>query len=282
MSQPSKTSNYTQGYSEATVASHESRTVDSDAAFLLSHIKPTDHILDVGCGPGTITLGLARHASQGRTTGIDISDDVLQKARALGATAQDRPTVVFEQGDVLAGLAYADDTFDIVFCSQLFPHLPPPDLPLRALAEMRRVLKPGGILATRDAADLHFYPRAYRLDNLWARNLCRSLGGGAPGADLPGGDMPALFRKAGFGTPDGCGKLVVGAGTTVHAGPEARRRWATHSAGRLAPGDPSRQSWLDAGITEAEIEEVIRAVRRWGEDDDGWYAALQCEILAWK
>ena len=60
MSQAKQADNYTQGYSDAVVSSHQSRTVYSDAAFLLSHVKPTDRILDVGCGPGTITIGFAK------------------------------------------------------------------------------------------------------------------------------------------------------------------------------------------------------------------------------
>ena len=63
--------NYTQGYSKATLTSHTSRTVESDASFLIPYIKPTDTILDVGCGPGTITIGLAALAHKGSVTGID-------------------------------------------------------------------------------------------------------------------------------------------------------------------------------------------------------------------
>ncbi|KAL7622186.1 hypothetical protein AAE478_007689 [Parahypoxylon ruwenzoriense] len=170
MERQNQPSNYTQGYSDCTVATHQVRTAESDAAFLLPHIKKTDRILDVGCGPGTITIGLAKYADEGASVGVDISADVLQKAKKLAAEA-DIPTqglgsVAFEQGNILEGLAYPDNTFDVVYCSQVFGHLPPPDLPLRALAEIRRVLKPGGILATRDASDQHFYPRSLDLDRL--------------------------------------------------------------------------------------------------------------------
>ncbi len=276
----SQSTNYTQGYSNCTVATHQSRTAQSDAGFLLPHIKKTDRILDVGCGPGTITTGLARLAAS--VVGIDISDDVLRRARDLaaevGVPTEGPGSVVFEAGDVVSGLSYADDTFDVVFCSQLFPHLPPPDLPRRPLAEMRRVLKPGCILATRDADDLHFYPRRLDMDRLWVRNLCRGLRHGAADADLPGANMPALFRAVGFDEA----RIRVGAGTTVYSGPEARRWFARRHVGQLQPGDPFRQSWLDAGISEDEIGDTLRAVREWGDTDDAWYAALQCEMLAWK
>ena len=284
MAQHSQPSNYTQGYSNYTVATHQLRTAESDAAFLLPHIKKIDHILDVGCGPGTITTGLAKYASEGTIVGIDISTDVLQKAKALAAEAnvptQGPGSVVFEEGNILEGLAYPDNTFDIIYCSQLFGHLPPPDLPLRALAEMRRVLKPGGILATRDGADSHFYPRCLDLDRLWGENLSRALHRGAPDPDPTGTRMPALFRSVGFDA-DG-GKVRVGAGTRVFSGPEARKWLAWRAAGQLQEGDPFRQSWLDAGITEDEIQQTLLAVGKWAEMEDAWFVALQCEMLAWK
>lgn len=284
MAQHSQPSNYTQGYSNSTIATHQLRTAELDAAFLLPHIKKTDRILDVGCGPGTITTGLAKYASEGATVGIDISTAVLQKAKALAAEAnvptQGPGSVVFEEGNILERLAYPDDTFDIVYSSQVFGHLPPPDMPLRALAEIRRVLKPGGILATRDGADQHFYPRSLDLDRLWGRNLSRGLHKGEPDADPTETRMPALFRKAGFDA-DG-GKVRVGAGVKVYSGPETRKWLAWRAAGQLKQGDPFRQSWLDAGITEDEIQQTLVAVEKWAETEDAWFASLQCEMLAWK
>ncbi len=88
--------------------------------------------------------------------------------------------------------------------------------------------------------------------------------------------MPALYRLAGFH------RVQVGAGTTVHAGAEGRAFWARGSLGRLAPGDPYRESWLKVGISEAEIAETRDAVQQWADDEDAWYVALQSEIVAWK
>jgi ubiquinone/menaquinone biosynthesis C-methylase UbiE len=284
MAQNSQSSNYTQGHSNYTVATQQSRTAESDTAFLLPYIKETDHILDVGCGPGTITTGLAKYASKGTIVGVDMSIDVLQKAKTLAAEAnvptQGLGSVVFEHGNVLEGLTYPDDTFDIVFCSQVFGHIPMPDLPLRALAEMRRVLKPGGILATRDGMAQHFYPRSLDLDRLWVQNQSRALGKGALDIEPTGPSMPSLLRKAGFDA-DG-GKVRIGVGSTVYSGPETRKWLGWRAAGQLKKGDPVYQSWLDAGITEEEIQQTLLAGERWVETEDAWYAALQCEMLAWK
>ena len=275
---------YTQGYSKSTVANHQLRTAESDAAFLLPHIKKTDKILDAGCGPGTITTSLAKYASDGKTIGIDVSPDVLAKAKTLASEAN-IPTngpgsVLFEPGNVLEKLSYPDDTFDIIYCGQLFGHLlPSPEVPVRALIELRRVLKLGGIICTRDGVGQHFYPPRLDLNRLWVQNLSRGLHKGMPVSDPPGTIMPSLMRQAGFDA-DG-GKVVIGAGTKASSGAEVR--WlAGRATGQLQPEDPFRQSWLDAGITEAEIEETLAAIKEWGETEDAWFAALQCEMLAWK
>ncbi|KAK8050777.1 hypothetical protein PG994_012507 [Apiospora phragmitis] len=288
--------NYTQGYSKSTVASHASRTVDSDAAFLKPYIKPSDIILDIGCGPGTITVGFAAlvdAAQGGSVTGVDISDEILAQARETAADAAassssnttTTTTIQFQKADVLVGLPFADESFSVLYASQLFPHLATPEQRAKALAEMRRVLKPGGVLATRDAAELHFYPRRYGLDRLWAGNMVRALRPREQKVDacFPGGDMPALFRSAGFGSvgPDSAGKLIVGAGTTVYSDRETRKWFAEALLGRLQAGDAFRESWRRVGITD-EVGETCRALEQWAMDEDAWYVAVQAEILGWK
>lgn len=208
-------------------------------------------------------------------TGIDISASVLEKAQELISKDLER-RLSFQHGDLLEGLSFEDDTFDVVYASQLFPHLPPPNLPFRALSEMRRVLKPGGILATRDAAAQHFFPKHLGLDEIFTKNTLKGIG--AP--DWPGPDMPALYRRVGFDPNDG--KIRIGAGTTCHASVEARRWWADGLIGRLREGDTFRESWINAGVTVDEIESCVQRLGQWAETEDAWYAILQTEIIAWK
>jgi ubiquinone/menaquinone biosynthesis C-methylase UbiE len=277
-------SKYTQGHSDYTVSTHASRTAETDAAFLLPYIKKTDRILDVGCGPGTITIGLAKCASEGSTVGIDISSNVLQKAKALAAEAgmpsEGPGSIIFTEANVLQQLPYPDNSFDVVYASQVFGHFPPPDIPLRALAEIRRVLKTGGILATRDGAEQHFYPRHLDLDRLWVQRLSQGIYKDNPIKDPTGTMMPSLFRKAGFDVDSD--RVRVGAGTTVYTGSQTRKWLAWRAFGQLREGDPFRQSWLDAGISENEIQETLDAIAKWAETEDAWFVSVQCEMLAWK
>ena len=62
---------YTHGHAESVLRSHRWRTVDNSAAYLAGHLIPGAEVLDVGCGPGTITIDIARRVAPGRVVGID-------------------------------------------------------------------------------------------------------------------------------------------------------------------------------------------------------------------
>ncbi|KAK4503293.1 hypothetical protein PRZ48_006721 [Zasmidium cellare] len=275
---------YTQGHTASTLATHLLRTAEFDGGFLLPHIQKTHHILDIGCGPGTITTGFARYATEGRIVGVDFSEGVVEKARALAAEAKipaEGPgSVTFQHGDVLKQLPFDNEIFDIVYCSQLFGHLPPPDQPLKALNEIRRVLKKGGILATRDGSAQHFYPSSLNLDKLWGDNSYRVYMGDAYGKHTPTNhQMPALLRRSGFNVDE---KVQVSGAASMLTGKEARMWIANRGAGQLKKGEPFHQSWLDAGISEDEIEETLKAINKWAETEDAWFSSTQVQILAWK
>lgn len=279
---------YTMGHSTSTTASHAARTIHSDATFLLAHLQPHYHILDVGCGPGSITVGFSELVPEGSVTGIDLSAAVLEDASAYtqryiaSSPETKRGRIEYQQSDLIAGVPFDDNTFDVVFSSQLFPHLPPPDIPVTALKEMRRVLKPGGILATRDAATMMFYPD-YNLSTLWNVNLNKGLGA----KEYPGPRMKGYYRRAGFEVDgvkeDGSKQVVVGCGTNVVAGNlEERKTFAGYFAGRLKDGEAFRESWVKVGTSEEEITACKEAWDKWAETEDAWHCTIQSEVLAWK
>src|ERR1700744_6355541 len=150
---------YTHGHHESVLRSHKWRTAENSAAYLLPHLARDARVLDVGCGPGTITAGLADPGPEGHGTGIDAAQSVIEQAREA---AGGRDNLSFTTGDVYA-LDYPDASFDVVHAHQVLQHLGDP---VRALREMRRVARPGGIVAARDGdyGGMIWYPELPVLD----------------------------------------------------------------------------------------------------------------------
>src|SRR5664280_2111257 len=137
---------YTHGHHESVLRSHTWRTAENSAGFLLPHLRTGQSVLDVGCGPGTISADLARLVAPGKVVGIDLSNEVIAKAR-LSIAESGPSNLSFQVGDVY-DLAFADSSFEVIYAHQVLQHLSDP---VRALREMRRVLLTGGLLAVRDA-----------------------------------------------------------------------------------------------------------------------------------
>ena len=112
--------------------------------------------MDLGCGPGTITTGLAKYVPQGSVTGVDLTPEVIVQAEQLaGQKDGGAPkNVTFSTGNVLEGLPFEDETFDVVWMSQVLLHIPEP---VKALKELRRVLKTGVCVADREGDFPYFW-----------------------------------------------------------------------------------------------------------------------------
>ena len=268
---------YTMGHSKATTASHEARTADTDAKFVLPHIKSSHRVLDVGCGPGTITTGFLPLVPRGEVVGVDYSSEVVERAKQLAQEKGLSDRLSFAQGNLLETLPFEDETFDIVFASQVFGHLQPAENAIRALSECRRVLKPDGLLAVRDAAQMFWYPYSDELDRVMTKRLWKSLG-----AETFGGfHMRAWLREAGFDVEDE-NKVNIGGGSDVCAN-RAKCQWRYDTfAPRLAKGEKFRESWVRAGITEDECDETVEWLKKWVLSNEAFYGILQTEVLAMK
>ena len=154
---------YTHGHHESVLRSHQRRTAEDSAAYLLPHLKPGLSVLDIGCGPGTITADLAARVAPGPVLALDLFADVLNVARAE-AQRRSLSNVSFATADVHK-LDFPDDSFDVVHAHQVLQHVADP---AEALREMRRVCRAGGVVAARDAdyAGFIWFPRLPALD-LW-------------------------------------------------------------------------------------------------------------------
>jgi SAM-dependent methyltransferase len=186
-------STYSVGHQEGPLAYLRFRTAERSCAFFRHHVRSASRILDCGCGPGSITVGLAQWAPDGQTVGIDIGAEQLDGARARARDLGVK-NVAFRQGDIFA-LPFEDDSFDVVFSQTVLYHIPAPE---KALAEIKRVLRPGGLVALRDAinASIMIWP-----DDPLVRELGRMIRLGAQrsgGNPDVGREVGTLLHSAGF------------------------------------------------------------------------------------
>ena len=260
---------YLHGHHESVLRSHSWRTVENSAAYLVPYLTPGADLLDVGSGPGTITLDLARRLRPGRVVGVDASPDVVAQATALAADAE-AANVSFEVGDAY-GLDFPDASFDIVHAHQVLQHLA---RPVHALREWRRVLKPGGILAVRDVVyrATVWAPANPGLDRWLDAYLASARStGGEPDA---GASLKAWAREAGF---EG---IECTASVWCFASDVEREWWGGSWADRVLKSSFAVQT-IEAGAADlADLEGMAAGWASWRDDPDGWLAMTHGEVIA--
>jgi len=246
------------------------RSAAAQAAFVRPHLRPGMTLLDCGCGPGSITVGLAELVAPGAVTGVDTDPAQVTRARALAA-ARGVATVRFEEASVYA-LPFPDGAFDAVFSHALLEHL---QHPVAALREMRRVAAPAGVVGvrTRDWEGLLLAPAEPALLEsvaLWER-LSRHTGGDP----RRGKQLRGLLRAAGFA------RAEVSASYDCHATPATTQQWATFWAAELRGTMGARLralGWTD----RATLEGMAAAWTAWAARPDAFLARAFCEAVAWR
>ncbi len=141
----SATPDYTMGYSEEILKTQLRATVENSAEFLLPYLRPGLRLLDFGCGPGAISVGLAKAVAPGEMHGVDMAEPQIEMARSLAAS-QSQDNAIFHVGDV-TDLKFEDGFFDVAHCRNVLMHVPDT---AAVLSEVKRVLKPGGLIACRE------------------------------------------------------------------------------------------------------------------------------------
>ncbi len=129
------------GFTPEFIASMRRFTVRRHGAYILPYLRPGLRVLDFGCGPGTISMGLARAVAPAEMHGVDMEQSQIDMARLL-AEAEGYTNAIFHVGDVTA-LEFEDNYFDVAHCHNVLMHVPDTEA---VLAEVLRVLKPGGII----------------------------------------------------------------------------------------------------------------------------------------
>ena len=224
-------------------------------------------LLDVGSGPATITADLAERIAPGRVTALEISLEALETSRAelrrRGVAAE---LVV---GDV-HNLPLPNNSFDVVHAHQVLQHLADP---VRALREMQRVCRPGGVIAVRDGDYTGFtwWPRLPELDR-WLE-LYRQA------ARANGGEPDAGRRLLGWAQDADFIDITATSSTWCFATAEDRAFWGEMWADRITDSALAKQLLTSGMATKDELHALAQGWRQWASAPDGWLSVLHGELI---
>ena len=259
---------YTHGHTDAVLRSHRWRTAENSAGHLLPRLREDARILDVGCGPGTITADLARRVPAGSVVGLDRSPEVIEEA---GATARRAgvTNVELAVGDVYA-LDHPNDSFDVVHAHQVLQHLSDP---VAALREMGRVCRPDGIVAVRDSdySAFTWWPVVPELDE-WL-DVYRTVARGNDAEPDAGRRLKSWALAAGLDV------VATTAGTWCFSEPEDVAWWGDLWAERIVGSRLAEQA-RERGLAGSEdLARIAQGWRRWAGQADAWFVVLHGELI---
>lgn len=262
---------YTHGHHASVVAQHARRTAERDAAYLLPKLRAGMRLLDVGCGPGTITTGLARAVAPGEVVGLDVVPAVLEEARGhLGTT--DLANVRFEEGSAYA-LPFEDASFDVVHMHQVMQHLA---RPADAAREAFRVLGPGGLLAVRDGdyGTMIHWPRTAGIDRwLDLHHAVAARNGADPDV---GRRLHAVVHEAGFDIDE------VTTTPMLFLTREDILNWGDSWSERVLASAFATQV-VEYGLgSPEELEAISAAWREWGRTREPMFLYVNFECVGMK
>jgi ubiquinone/menaquinone biosynthesis C-methylase UbiE len=251
-------------------ASLEARSAADYADFLLPHLNADFCVLDVGCGTGTITLGLADNVS--RIVGVDLDDEEFGDARRY-AVEQRIENIEFRVGDVYA-LDFPAGHFDACFCHSMLEML---DHPLDGLAEIERVLAPGGVLGVacvEYGGMILTGPNEDLLRRFYAiREQVWMLENAAD--PYRGRQLRGLLAQAGFE------RIVATSKYFSYGTEEAVRAFGLARAEECGDGWYARCAKKHSLASAADLAAIRLAWIEWSESRDAYLAFAWCRALGW-
>jgi ubiquinone/menaquinone biosynthesis C-methylase UbiE len=263
---------YSVGYDDGTAEFFCARRASAHAAFFLPHLRPGMRLLDGGCGPGSITSDLAAIVSPSEVVGIDIEASQVDRATRQAAE-KGVSNAHFQVADLYA-LPFPGQSFDAVFLHGVVEHLRDP---VKALREVRRVLRSGGVLGTRHADFGGFLldpvpPPLDQFVTLFERLMLHN--GTQPRA---GRQQVRWLRESGFARIEASASYDCWTRT-----PEETGRCAAFLA-RLVGDSSFSAQLLAAGLADPEtLQALSRGFVAWGTNPDAFAAEAWGEAVAWQ
>ncbi len=267
MSEQPPKDTYTHGHHPSVVAQHNRRTAEEAAAFLIPRLRPGMRLLDVGCGPGSITAGLVKYVEPGEVVGVDVVGSVLAGARESNAGV---PSLRFEEASVY-DLPYERDSFDVAYAHQLMQHLADPPAAMR---EMGRVVRSGGFIAVRDSdyQTMISWPRSEAIEEwraLYTEVVRRN------GADANAGRrLPSWLASAGFD------QVEVSTTVVMMRDPAETLNWGDSWAERVTSSSLAEQALAYGLATTADLERLAAGWRAWARDPEALFLFVHVEAIA--
>ncbi|MDR1807149.1 MAG: methyltransferase domain-containing protein [Propionibacteriaceae bacterium] len=254
-------------HSPAVWAAYRAYTVESAAGFLLPHLKPGDSLIDLGCGEGWITRGLAQAVAPGRVVGVDLRPPLIDYAR----TVQPLPdNLTFMVGD-LHRLDLPPASFDVAFFHQVLQRVPDPVAALQAAA---RLVKPGGIVASQDAdyGCVGWHPATTAWPS-WQR-IFLALG------EARGVDLRVARRLIEIAQLAGLTDIRHQASVATFPGVTGIQLYTEAWADRLTSPSFVRQAVQAKVATKAELHSLAEELKVWSRHPAAFFGLPEGELIA--
>ena len=248
---------------------------DRDAAtflpFLVPHLRPGIDVLDAGCGVGSIALDVAPRIAPGCITGLDMDPGQIEAARQA-ARERSIQNAEFQTGSVYE-LPVEDATFDVVYANAVLFYLREPE---RALAELRRVLRPGGLAAVSDddLGTIVTSPESAPLGlaaTLFERSVVHE-----GGMSRYARHLRSYMLRAGFARTEG-----FALAPEVYGDAESTRWFADFAIGLFSAPSMANVIVAEGWATQAELDGMIAALDEWGDRPDAFASWLYCGAIGW-
>ncbi|KAG5420464.1 hypothetical protein I9W82_002345 [Candida metapsilosis] len=264
---------YAKGFKKAVSDTHAWRTVENSTKFITSVLKPDFKVLDVGCGPGSITVDLAQNylSEKGSVIGVEPTQELIDAANELKASVTPPlNNVKFQLGSIYE-LPFDDNSFDLVFAHQVIIHLQDP---VKGLQELARVTKPGGYVAVKDAdSDSNIIsPEKYTILKEYSAQKAKN----ATSTDRKAGRrLREKAIKAGY-QPE---NITTSQSYWLLADDHARKKqWAELAINRIKNGGEILFP-TDAKKNEEMCNEAIAKWHEWVDDETSLFNISHFEII---
>ncbi|CAN6604378.1 hypothetical protein TRVA0_002S04060 [Trichomonascus vanleenenianus] len=262
---------YTHGYHKSVFSSHSWRTVKNSCPHLIPYLKPNLSVLDIGCGPGTITIDMAKnYVPEGIVTALEYDETPLNVCKE-NAEKDGVTNIVYKVGDI-HNLPFEDNTFDVVHAHQVLQHISDPT---KAMAEMLRVTKPRGYVSCRESnfCGFSWYPESPGMTK-WLENYIKvaQSNGGDPNI---GKCLQKHAVEAGYTRE----KLILTSSSWCYATKEEVDWWGQLWADRTLHSNFASSALSKNILSQSELNSMSNAWLDWKADPNAYFVCPHGELI---